>query len=276
MSASEGASWSALLAAEGTKLARQPTARVLALVLASYLVLMLVAFASILGAPEVQGFDKDAFLAPLREDALAFNAALFASTGTIVAIVLGASSVGHELSRGTLRAMLLAGAPRARFGAAKLASLALASVPVALVGIAFAVGATLAFGAVVGERLLHASPRDVAWLALGLTVTIAGWAVLAGALTLASGSLGVGIGVTIGVLIAGDVVTGLLAGVGDLGVYASRALPNAALGAFLRPSPPRAIDWVWILANLGFWIGALPALAVRRLRGIDALAATRA
>lgn len=266
--------WRAL-GAEFAKLLRQPAARVLGIILVGYLGVIVLAFYSILRAPAVEGFDKEAFLAPLRADALGFTLALFSGTAIIALVVWAALLIGHELSRATLRTVLLAGIPRGTFVASKLAVIGVLSVPLAALGLLFAAGATLVFGAATGEGLLRADAADLGWRFVGLVAVLAGWGLLAFALTLWTASLGAGIGSTMGLLIVGDLMSDLLGAAGSIGLYASRVLPTAAFNALLGSDVPTMDTWVWALPNLLAWLGLLPWLAARRFKRADALALTR-
>lgn len=264
-----------LASAEGSKLARQPSTRVLAAILVAYLVVMVIAFYSILSAPEMEGFDKESFLAPLRAQPLGYMVALFSGTGIIIMVVFGAMLIGNEFSRGTLRTLLLAGVDRTQLVLAKLATILAIAIPFALVGILFAIGGLYAFSAATGEDLVRFGATDVSWSLFGMALALWGWAVIAFAITLYSGSLGVGIGSALGLLIVGDILAGLIAGAGDIGTYAARLLPNAGLGVLQRGSPPDASTWAWALPNLVVYLGGLPWLALQKFQRADALAATR-
>lgn len=263
-----------LVRAESMKLARQPATWILSVVLVGYLLVVGVSFYALLTAPAVEGFDRDAFLAPMRAQPLGFTTSLFSGTASIVLVILASTLVGQEFSRGTLRTMLLSGATRKSFALSKIAIVLAIAAIAALVGMVFSVLALLALGAAVGERLLTLGAADAAWAALGLFVVFGGWGILAITTTLARGSLGVGIGVTMATLIVGDVATGLFASMGDVGVLAGRLLPNAAFGA-LSLAPPEAIAWAWIAPNLIFYLLLLPYLALRRFERTDVVAATR-
>lgn len=265
-----------LARAEAYRIARQRATWVLAGILVGYLVILVVTFAAILSTPgAVEGFDREMFLGPIRADAVAYMGGIFAGTASILVVVLSAMVVGQEFSRGTVRTLLLAGATRRAFGVSKLVALACVGALLALVGIAFAVGAAAAFGAATGERLLALGAGDIAWRALGLFVALAGWGILAASITLWRGSLAIGVGTAIALLVVGDVARGLVASLGPAGEWAGRVLPNAAFGAF-GAGAPAASAWAWLAPALALWLVALPAFALWRFERVDLIAATRA
>lgn len=271
------ASVATLARAEAYRMARHRATWVLAAILVGYLVIIIVSFATILAAPgQMEGFDKEAFLAPLRADAVAFASTLFSGTAGILVVVLAAMVVGQEFSRGTVRTLLLAGATRRSFGLSKLVALVAVAAALALLGVAFAYGAAAAFGATLGESLVTVRPAAVAWDLLGLFVSLAGWGVLAASVTLWRGSLAMGVGSAIGLLVVGDVARGLVASLGTAGVWASRVLPNTAFGALVEGGAPAASTWLWLAPALGVWLVALPAFALWKLERMDLIAATRA
>lgn len=257
------------------RLVRQPTALVLTGILAVYLVVIGASFYALLSAPSVEGFDRDAFVTPIRAAPLPFAMSLFASTATIALVVLAATIVGHEFSRGTLRTLLLSGVTRRTFVAAKLVALAGVALVVGILGTTFTFAAIAAFSAALGERLLVIDAATVLWTFVGLTVTFYGWASLAASATLWRGSLGVGIGAAVGLLIVGDLASDLLAGMGQAGTLASRILPNAAFSALTSGTVPSVTTWAWVLPSLAAYLVVLPWLALRRLEKMDVVAATR-
>jgi ABC-type transport system involved in multi-copper enzyme maturation permease subunit len=260
---------------EATKALRQPATYVLLGILAAYVVLIVIAFASILAAPQGAGLDPAALLAPLRADAVGFVASLAVSIGTLTLVVFAAQSVAQEFTRGTLRTLLLARAQRIDVALAKVALLAAAALLLALLAVAAGVGGAAVFGMVSGETLLKTTPRDVAILLVRAWALLLGWALIALGTTLGSRSLGVGLGSTLGALVAGDILRSLLAGLGQAGVWASRALPNAALSALGPGGHVGASDWGWIAPNLLVWVVALNVLAVRSLLRLDIISATK-
>lgn len=264
-----------LVRAEGSKLARQPATLALAVILVTYLGVMALAFSAILRAPEMEGFDREAFVAPMRARPIAFALSLFSGTATILIVVFASMLVGQEHSKATLRTLLLAGATRRSFVLAKLTTLLLAAALVASIGTTFAYGSVWLFERALGEELSRAGLAEAGWSLLGLFALLSGWATLAATATLWRGSLAIGIGTTVALLVVGDVVAGLLATAGDLGILASRLFPNAAFSALAGARAPPAGAWLWIVPSLAFYLGLLPWLATRRFERADVVALTR-
>ncbi|HEX2021771.1 MAG TPA: ABC transporter permease subunit, partial [Candidatus Thermoplasmatota archaeon] len=111
-----------VLAAEVAKAVRAKSTLVLALVFVGYLAAILALFAS--GPPLTGDAETDALLGDPARLLLVAGAGI----GSIVLAIFAAQLVGHELSRGTLRALLLARARRRDVAAAKLLLVALAAV----------------------------------------------------------------------------------------------------------------------------------------------------
>lgn len=265
----------ALFAVEATKALRQPGTWVLAGIFVAYVALIVLALSSVLAAPPGQGVDAAALLTPLRADAVGFVAGVLTSIGLILLVVFTAQLVGQEFSRGTLRTLLLARARRGDVVLAKLALLAFASAALALVVLAGSVLGAWAFSLASGEDLLHADAGPLALLALRSFSAFAAWAAIGFGTTLTTRSLGVGIGATLGGMIAGDVLRGLLAALGTAGLWASRALPNAAITAVSSGAAIPADAWLWIAPNLAAYVVGLNVLAILRLRRLDVIAATK-
>lgn len=270
------ARFSALLRAEATKAARQPATYVLAGILLGYAVLIVIALAGILAAPAGAGIDAGALLTPLRADAVGFLASILAQVSLILLVVFTAQLVAQEFARGTLRTLLLARARRADVAWSKLALLALACLGIALVVLAAGIAGAAVFSAASHERLLRLEAGPLARIGLRVLAALLAWAAIAFGTTLATRSLGVGIGATLGAMVAGDVLRGLLASLGTAGLWASRALPNAAIAAISNDAAsPAAGDWAWIVPNLLAYVVALVLWALARLRRLDVIAATR-
>jgi ABC-type transport system involved in multi-copper enzyme maturation permease subunit len=265
----------ALLAVEAAKALRQPGTLVLGGILVGYLFLIIAALASVLGAPAGAGFDPSSIKTPLRADAVGFVGGILTGIALILLVVFTAQLMGQEFSRGTLRTLLLARARRTDVALAKLALLALVSASLALVVLAGGVVGAWVFSQVTGEALLKPDARAWGKLALQAFAAFAAWAALAFGTTLATRSLGVGIGATLGAMIAGDVLRGLIASLGQVGLWVSRLLPNAAIAAVSGNAPLAASDWAWIVPNLAFYVVGLNALAIWKLQTMDVIAATK-
>lgn len=264
----------ALARVELEKAARQPSTWVLGAILVAFVGVLLVAFASILAAPSTPELDTATFTVPIRADALGFVLTIFMGNATILAVVFASMLVAHEFSRGTLRTLLLTGARRRDVLLAKGATLLAGSLLLALLGVLAGVVGAGVFSAMLDERLLRVD-ATLAWRVVGAFGTFATWAILAATFTLWTTSLGAGIGTTLGLLFVGDLVRGLLAGLGDVGVYAGRVLPNAAVAALGGATPPGAGTWAWVVPSLLAYGLVLPWLALRRFERMDVLGATK-
>ncbi len=269
------ARFSALLWAEAAKARRQPATLVLAAILVGYFVLIVFALSSVLVAPASSGGGAAGLLAPLREDAVGFVSGILSSIGLTLLVIFTAQTVGQEFSRGTLRTLLLARARRLDVALSKLALLGLASIVLALFALAGGVAGAWVFSRVTHEALLSVDGRAFALLALRAAAGFAAWAAIGFGTTLATRSLGVGIGATLGGMIAGDVLRGLLVSLGTAGLWASRALPNAAISLVSGTQGIDASAWAWIVPNLLVYVVGLNVLALARLRSMDVIAATK-
>lgn len=264
-----------VLAVEATKLARQTSTWVALGILLAYMLVLVIALSSVLRAPQQSGLDTNALLKPLRADALGFVANIGGSIGTIILVVVAAQTMAQEFTRATWRTLLVSRAGRAQVALAKMVVLLLASLVLAIVVALCALAAAAAFEASTGEDLLHASAGTMLASTARLLAPFAVWSLIALGTTLWTGSLGVGLGSTLGGLIAGDIVMGLLRGLGEAGVVASRVMPNAAVGVLSEGSVSSFSTAAWVSANLLAWVVLLNAYAVRKLGRMDVLAATK-
>lgn len=269
------ASLGALVRAEATKALRQPSTWVLATILAAYGAIVVFALASILGAPASSNVRADTILAPLRRDAVGFLAGMLGSIGSILLVVFAAQSASSEFARGTLRTLLLHRARRRDVAWSKAILLLVASALVALGVVLLALLGAGVFGAVAHESFLHVDAGALALLAARTWASLAGWSLLALGATLATRSLGFGLGATLGTLVVGDLLAGLLLGFGDWGVWASRALPNTALGVLGSGARIDSSSWAWIVPNLLVYVGGPNLLAAWQLERLDVIAATK-
>lgn len=264
-----------IVQAEAAKLARQPSAYVMLGILVGYVALFVFALASVLAAPPMEGFDPQQLLGPIRADAVGFVSDLVTSIALLVLVVLTAQVVGPEFSRGTLRTLLLARARRLDVAWGKLILLAFVVAGLALVVLVAGVAGAAAFGAVLGEPLLHVTAGGLALRAVRTFAALAAWALLAFGMTLLIRNTGVAIGATLGALLVGDVLRSLLASLGTAGTWAGRALPNAAIAALSSSKGLAATDWAWVLPNLLLYVVGLNAWALWKLQRLDVIAATK-
>jgi ABC-type transport system involved in multi-copper enzyme maturation permease subunit len=263
-------------AVEAIKLARQPATYVLLAIVVGYAAVLALSLSSVLRAPSGSGLDASALLVPLRADALGFVANILEGVAVIALVVLAAQMAGAEFSRGTLRTLLVSRARRSDVAWSKILVLLLASLALGLLVSLGSWLTVLSFQATTGEDLLRgAGAGRLAALAGRAAAGFAAWALLALGATLASRSLGFGLGTTLGTLVAGDVLTSLLAKLGTAGVWASRVVPNVAISAVSGDAPVDASAWGWIVPSLLFWVVGANVVALLELRRLDVIAATK-
>lgn len=264
----------AMVEVESAKAMRQPATYVLGGILVAYGALIVLVLGTVLVAP--QGTAGAAgLLAPLRHDAVGFVASILTSIATLLLVIFAAQSVGQEFARGTLRLLLLSGARRRDVPLAKLVFLAFAALVLAAFVAMASAAAVLVFAALAKEDLYNGGPQELALLLVRVFAALLAWGAIATGTTLATRSLGMGIGATVGGLVVGDVLRGLLAAMGSAGLWASRALPNAAIGALAPGGEIAASDWAWIAPNLLLWVVGLNAYAAWSLQRLDVIAATK-
>lgn len=265
----------ALLRAEATKAARQPSTYVLAGILIAYAGLLTIGIATLLAAPTNSSFDPQTLLKPLRADAIAFLTSILGSIATILLVIFTAQTIAQEYARGTLRTLLLHRARRRDIALAKLALLTLASLGLAILVTTLSLLAAATFSAAAHETLLHADAASLAQRTLRIAAALLAWSAIAYGTTLWTRSLGVGIGATLGSLLIGDVLTSLLLAAGDAGRWATRALPNTAIQTLAGNADMTTTSWAWIVPNLIVYVVLLNVLAVRALVKMDVIAATK-
>lgn len=270
-----GARLGALIVADGARTLRQPATRILTGILVGYVAVIIVALASVVRGGETGDLQTTGLAEILREDAIRFVLQVAGGIATILLVVLASQSIGQEFSRGTLRTLLVSRARRSDLLLAKLAVLGIAVIVAALIVLGGSIAGAWAFSMALGEDLLRADAGDLALTLLRQIVAFAAWTAIAFGVTLATRSPGVGIGLALGSLIVGDVVGGLLGSLGDVGVWASRALPNAAVSAVASNAGVVASDWAWIAPNLALYVVGLNAYAWWRFQGLDVIAATK-
>jgi ABC-type transport system involved in multi-copper enzyme maturation permease subunit len=261
---------------EARKAVQQPSTFVLLAILVGYVALLVLTFASLLRSPSSSAVDAGALLKPLRADAVGFLVDIASGIALILLVVFAAQGIGQEFSRGTLRTLLTTRrVARRDVALGKLLFLALASLPVALLVALAGVAGAGVLSAASGERLLHEDAGAFALLVLRTWAGLGLWALITFGTTLSTRSLGVGLGLSLGGLVAGDVLRGLLAGLGTAGLWASRALPNTAINALSSRAPLAGGDWAWIVPNVLLYVVALNAYATWELQRLDVIAATK-
>lgn len=264
-----------VLRVETMRTARQPSTLVYVGILVGYVLLLAFAFSSILRSPGAGGASGAQLVAQLRKDAVALFVEVASSIGTILVVVFAAQGIGQEFSRATLRTLLVSGASRDDVVVGKTAFLALATLPVALLIVLASIAGVGVLGLVTGEPLLHADGGDLAILALRTWAGLALWALVTFGTTLSVGSVGAGMGLSLSALIVGDVVRSLLASLGTVGLWATRALPNTAINTIAGAQGIAPDAWAWIVPNLLVYVVALNAYAAWKLARMDVIAATK-
>jgi ABC-2 type transport system permease protein len=279
--------------AELWKLLKRPMTWTLGIILVALMIMIYGSLIATLLAPEGMGVEAEveqSMGTSLRESLLLPDG-LFMGVGfvqlivTALVIVLAAGMVGSELSWGTIRTMLMMGTGRTRILIAKVLALLTAGLGGMLIGLVLTVIGSLVTGIAVGEGAALSTWftaeffGDAAVLISRAMVGILVWAVISAAITLISRSLAAGLAVSLALLFLGGQIGSLLGGLGDVGVWISRVLPNAGVDALtqlnaLTPPSYATSDWAWILANIAGWLIALAVLSIYTFRNMDTLAAS--
>ncbi len=270
-----------LLSVEITKLLRRPMTWILSAILVGFTAFIYMSLVIALLAPESANIDKASLEKEiLLPDGLYFGASLAGSFVTILIIILAAGSIGSEFSWATVRTNLLLGATRMRFLAAKFLALVLVGFVWLLIANVMAFAGELITAAATD----HAIPTDYLMSATfagdcGLVlfhsmIVLAVWTLIAAAVTVITGSLAAGLGVTLAVSLLGSSIAGLIAQIGDVGRWVARVIPNRALDAIISldsADPPSylASDWIWIVASIVGWSLLIAILAMRRFQRMN-------
>ncbi len=275
------ASIGTLLHVELIKLLRRPMTWILSVILIGFMAFIYVSLMLALIAPDSAGVDKtslkDQILLP---DGIYFGATLAGSLVTVLIIILAAGSIGGEFSWATVRTNLLMGATRVRFLVAKLLALEIIAFIWLILANLFALAGAVITGAVDGDSIptdyLFSSTflGDFGLVLLHGLIVIAVWTLIAGAITLMSGSLAAGLGITLAMTLLGSQIAALIGRLGDVGRWAARIIPNRALDAVVSldsTTPPSylASDWVWITVSIVGWVAVFSFLALRRFRRMN-------
>jgi ABC-2 type transport system permease protein len=258
-----------------TKAARQPSTYVLAGIVLAYAAILTIALSAILGAPPNGQVDPKGLVAPLRAGGARFVAQILTTITTITLVVFASTMVAQEFTRGTLRTLILHRATRSNIAAAKLITLGIVAIVAAICLMMLSIASAFIIGAFAHEGFLQPGP----WAYLDMTWRFAAdlgyWAAIAFATTLWTRSLGAGIGATLGSLIIGDVLVGVLSSLGTWGVWAGRILPNAGIRAIAIGTHNDLATWAWVIPSLLVYVGMTNWLAMRALRRMDVIAATK-
>ena len=270
-----------LLSVEITKLLRRPMTWILSAILVGFTAFIYMSLMIALLAPESANVDKASLEKEiLLPDGLYFGASLAGSFVTILIIILAAGSIGSEFSWATVRTSLLMGATRMRFLAGKFLALVL----VGFVWLIIANVIAFAGELITSAATNHAIPTDyltsgsfasdVGLVLFHSLIVIAVWTLIATAVTVITGSLAAGLGVTLAVSLLGSSIAGLIAQIGDVGRWVARVIPNRALDAIISldsADPPSylASDWIWIIASVVGWSLLIAILAMRRFQRMN-------
>ncbi len=270
-----------LVRVEIVKLLRRPMTWTLSIILMALTGFVYASMIVALLAPESAGVDTESLKEQiLLPDGLFFAATIAGSLTTIMIIILAAGSVGGEFSWATIRSNLMMGATRTRFLVAKLLALELFAlvwyILTAALGVLGAIVTAAATSSPVGSDYLLSTSfvTDTGRILLHALIVLAVWTLIATAITVITGSLAAGIGVTLAVVMLGSQIAGLIAQIGSIGKWASRVIPNKALDAITSldaATPPKylATDWIWIVASIVGWSAIFAFLAVRRFRAMN-------
>ncbi len=275
------ASIATLLRVELIKLTRRPMTWTLSAILAGLVGFMYLMMMLALLAPESAGVDKTSLENQvLLPDGLYFASTIAGLLVTIMIIILAAGSVASELSWATVRTNLLMGATRTRFLIAKLLALEIFAfiwmiIANLLALVAAMVTAAATNNAVPTDYLLSMSfSHDIGLMLFHSIIVLAVWTLIAGAITLITGSLAAGLGMTLVMTLLGSQIAALVSLLGEIGKWVSRAIPNQALDSIVAldsTSPPSyvASDWVWIVLSIVGWSVIFAFLAWRRFQRMN-------
>ena len=275
------ASIATLLRVELIKLTRRPMTWTLSAILVGLVGFMYLMMMLALLAPESAGVDKAQLEKQiLLPDGLYFASTIAGSLVTIMIIILAAGSVGSELSWATVRTNLLMGATRTRFLIAKLLALEIFAFIwmiianlLALVGAVVTAAATN--NAVPNDYLFGISfAQDFGLTLFHSIIVLAVWTLIAAAITLITGSLAAGLGLSLVMTLLGSQIAALVSLLGEIGKWVSRAIPNRALDSIVAldaTSPPSyvASDWIWIVLSIVGWSAIFAFLAWRRFQNMN-------
>jgi len=270
-----------LLRVELIKLIRRPMTWTLSIILVIMTGFTYLSMIIALLAPESAGIDTVTLQKQvLLPDGLYFAAGIGSSLTTIMIIILAAGSVGSEFSWATVRSSLLMGATRVRFLVAKLLALEIFAVAwiiiTILLGLLGAVITAVVTDNPVGASYLTSATfaGDLGMVLFHQVIVLAVWTIIATAITVITGSLAAGIGVTLVTMLLGSTVASVVAHIGSIGKWVARAFPNRALDSILAldsTTPPSYLtsDWVWIVLNIVIWTAIFSFLALRRFQRMN-------
>lgn len=218
-------------------------------------------------------------------DGFGFGVSMVGGFMAIGLIILSAGVFGSEFSWGTVRTSLMAGVSRDQFYLGKIITLLLFALAAAIISAGIAFGGTLVVSFIV-DRDLYTDEwlniefvLDALLIILRTFIGLSVWVLIASAIALVTHSLAAGVGIALGLNIAGDFLFSLLAAAGDLGRWASRLFPNQAVNALYSMNSANSpdygwTDYAWITANLlAYTVGAI-VIAIIQFRRMDIIAAS--
>lgn len=282
---------STLIRTERTRILRRPMTWILAIIVLglSGMVYFSLGLTLMLPDDESTGLSAED-VANIRElvifpDGFGFGVTMVGGFMMIGLIILAAGVFGSEFSWGTVRTSLMAGVSRDRFYLSKIITLLIIALGAAIVSAGIAFGGTLVVSFIIDRELYTdewlngAFILDAVWIILRTFIGMAVWVLIASAIALVTHSLAAGVGISLGLNIAGDFLFSLLGAAGDLGRWVSRLFPNQAVNALYAmngANPPDYgwTDYAWIAANLVFYCVAAIAFAVLQFRRMDIIAAS--
>ena len=228
-----------LLQSELFRLSRRLMPRVLVLIQAGVVALLyLVLWTAVRAATEedssgqIEDLRQSLRLSAVRD----FGLSLVLQVGTILAVILSASSFGTEYGWGTIRTILPRSSGRAAFLAAKLVSLGLFIILIVLLGFVVAFGASALVTSAegleggLGEQFW---PRTIAAIVRVMFVMLP-YVAIAAAMTVWTRSTATGIGVGLAMLIVEGTLSTVISAAGGPFELVPKVLPAANVQAVLQ------------------------------------------
>ncbi len=274
------------------KMFKRPMTWTLGIILAAAIVLIYATLIATLLAPDSVGVEVEAdpAMGGTLQESLILPDGLYMGIGlvqlivTAMVIILAAGMVGSDLSWGTIRTMLMMGAGRTPILIAKMLALVTMGLLGMIAGLLLSILGSLVTALAVGEGIALSSWLTIGFIGDAVILTARAmigvllWAAVAATITLVSRSLAAGIGASLALLFLGGQLGGMLGGLGEVGTWLSRTLPNAGVDALtqlnaLAPPQYATSDWVWIITNIIGWLILLAIASFVTFRRMDTLAA---
>lgn len=283
------ASLGTVFSVEVAKLVRRPMTWILAAILLGFVVLIYGAVALALLAPSTNGGVvvqtgggqtlRDSIRLP---EGLTMGLSVVQGVGGVLLAIVAAGSFGSEFGWGTLRTMLVMRAERTRLAAAKLLTLTLGAVLLAVLSLLVGLSGAVLLNAVAGDAgptsawLTAGFAGQAAFMTLRAFVAIELWMLASAALTVATRSVAAGVGITLALFFVGDLALQAVAAAGRVGVWISRLFLNTGLAQLGRLNTFQTVhlsgtDYAWMTANLAAYAVACVAVTVVLLRRMNVL-----